>query len=167
MALLPCPECRREISDKAKVCPLCGNPVKRQDPTGRVIYWIGGILVASFLVQHQIEVWRRGPEPAQATPVAARTTNEDMTIAFACEAALKAVRARLKAPSTADFPSCTWSASEYTVRATPDRSRFWVSGHVDAQNAYGAKLRQQFIVELTKGPGESTAAFTPVKAEIE
>lgn len=26
MALIPCPECKREISDRALVCPQCGAP---------------------------------------------------------------------------------------------------------------------------------------------
>ncbi|WP_305152237.1 zinc ribbon domain-containing protein [uncultured Dubosiella sp.] len=29
MALIKCPECNHEISDKAKVCPNCGNPMKK------------------------------------------------------------------------------------------------------------------------------------------
>ena len=31
MALIPCPECSREISDKAKACPLCGYPLAASD----------------------------------------------------------------------------------------------------------------------------------------
>lgn len=27
MALIPCPECRREVSDKAPACPGCGHPI--------------------------------------------------------------------------------------------------------------------------------------------
>jgi len=27
MALIPCPECNRQISDKAANCPHCGNPL--------------------------------------------------------------------------------------------------------------------------------------------
>lgn len=30
MALILCPECERQISDKAKVCPHCGNPMGEQ-----------------------------------------------------------------------------------------------------------------------------------------
>jgi len=29
MALIACPECAREISDKAATCPHCGNPMNR------------------------------------------------------------------------------------------------------------------------------------------
>lgn len=30
MALVKCPECGKEISDKAQVCPGCGNPMKQR-----------------------------------------------------------------------------------------------------------------------------------------
>ena len=28
MALIPCPECQQQVSDKASSCPHCGNPLK-------------------------------------------------------------------------------------------------------------------------------------------
>jgi len=31
MALIKCSECRKDISDKALVCPNCGNPIKDQN----------------------------------------------------------------------------------------------------------------------------------------
>ena len=31
MALIKCPECGKEISDKATVCPNCGMPLRRED----------------------------------------------------------------------------------------------------------------------------------------
>lgn len=30
MALIKCPECGKEISDKAIACPNCGNPMNQQ-----------------------------------------------------------------------------------------------------------------------------------------
>jgi hypothetical protein len=53
-----------------------------------------------------------------------------------------AVRGRLKAPSTAVFPSC----SAYKV-AQKDGNTF-VVGYVDAQNTFGAQIRSKFIVKL-------------------
>jgi len=32
MALIVCPECRREVSDKATVCVNCGAPIAQQNP---------------------------------------------------------------------------------------------------------------------------------------
>jgi hypothetical protein len=63
----------------------------------------------------------------------------------ACWEAMKAVKARLKAPATADFPSC----GEFQVRANPARTEIFVIGYVDAQNSFGAKLRNNFVVKFT------------------
>jgi len=34
MALTNCPECLREVSDRAETCPHCGNPLKEKQPPG-------------------------------------------------------------------------------------------------------------------------------------
>ena len=33
MPLINCPECKKEISDKAYACPNCGNPINEQKTT--------------------------------------------------------------------------------------------------------------------------------------
>jgi ribosomal protein L37E len=30
MALIVCPECKRQVSDKAKACPNCGYPIEEE-----------------------------------------------------------------------------------------------------------------------------------------
>ena len=37
MALHPCPECGKEISDKAKTCPFCGASLLHEDSEAKVI----------------------------------------------------------------------------------------------------------------------------------
>lgn len=32
MALIPCPDCGREVSDEASACPDCGRPVRVSSP---------------------------------------------------------------------------------------------------------------------------------------
>ena len=32
MALKPCPECKREVSDRAAACPHCGSPMAAPKP---------------------------------------------------------------------------------------------------------------------------------------
>lgn len=44
MALTSCSECKTEISDKAKVCPKCGAPVKKSG------IGCGGILFGAFVI---------------------------------------------------------------------------------------------------------------------
>lgn len=63
----------------------------------------------------------------------------------------QAVLARLKAPSPASFPDQKFDASKYT-----DGS--WrITGAVDAENSFGAKLRNRFSVVLHEtGDGKAT-----------
>lgn len=36
MALIKCPECGKDVSDKAKSCPVCGYPIESILPSGTV-----------------------------------------------------------------------------------------------------------------------------------
>lgn len=49
MALVKCPECGNDISDKAKSCPKCGHPmmVSGQKPTSQVNVVVGAPEAAS------------------------------------------------------------------------------------------------------------------------
>jgi hypothetical protein len=60
-----------------------------------------------------------------------------------CSAAKRAVLAQLKAPSTAKFESCD---------STPvNPQTVLVSVTVDAQNSFGAMLRNRYLVRVTEG----------------
>lgn len=37
MALIKCPECSKEVSDKAKTCPHCGYPLTNNEKTNTVL----------------------------------------------------------------------------------------------------------------------------------
>jgi len=41
MALISCPECGRQVSDKAVACPDCGYPIASNRPDGDVLIRIG------------------------------------------------------------------------------------------------------------------------------
>jgi hypothetical protein len=60
----------------------------------------------------------------------------------------EAVKRRLKAPATADFP---WYSDSF-VRYL-DVGRFRVSAYVDAENSFGAKIRSYYtcVVKSTDG----------------
>ena len=49
MALIQCPECKKEISDHAKKCPHCGYPIKKTS-RNLAIFIFSGILIASCAV---------------------------------------------------------------------------------------------------------------------
>lgn len=59
------------------------------------------------------------------------------------------VEKRLKAPSTAEFP---WQ-SEASVRYLGE-GEFVIGAHVDAENAFGAKIREQFTCQIQHDEGK-------------
>lgn len=50
MALVKCPECGNEISDKAKSCPTCGYLIKRNDPKNRLHKVLISIILIIVLI---------------------------------------------------------------------------------------------------------------------
>lgn len=70
----------------------------------------------------------------------------------ACFMAQKFAKDELKAPSTAKFASC--AAPDTTVTQT---ERIWnVRSFVDAQNSFGAQLRNRFTAKLIYYPAKDT-----------
>lgn len=136
MALVQCQECGSEVSTEADACPRCGHA----DPAGttaakkqqRKDTWLGcavmgcGIPILGLLLMAGFGLLLESdsdgsPEPSRAGSI------------VACEGM---VEERLKAPSTAEFHSETFlSAGGGTYR---------VRGEVDAENAFGAKIRNDF-----------------------
>lgn len=49
MALIPCKECGKEVSSKARTCPHCGRPLKRFR-IGRLIPAVIYIALVGFIV---------------------------------------------------------------------------------------------------------------------
>lgn len=51
MAMIKCPECGHEISDKADKCPNCGNPIKKSKSVAVLgIVIICAIIIAFVLI---------------------------------------------------------------------------------------------------------------------
>lgn len=59
MSLIKCPECGREISDKASTCPGCGCPVSKMD-IGDPIYTYRGIDGMLVIYKNRVELKRSG-----------------------------------------------------------------------------------------------------------
>ncbi|HDK7167484.1 TPA: hypothetical protein PTV44_001324 [Clostridium botulinum] len=63
--------------------------------------------------------------------------------------AQEVVKKNLKAPSTAKFP---WSFDGYKIKETNSENKdmviYYVSGYVDGENSFGAKLRNNFIIKM-------------------
>lgn len=74
MALIPCSECRKEVSDRATACAHCGNPVRA---TLRLLQVAVAGVVALFplllgCTQHE-------PSTEQAASIAGKWENSDMS----------------------------------------------------------------------------------------
>ncbi|QDT39718.1 hypothetical protein [Stratiformator vulcanicus] len=68
--------------------------------------------------------------------------------------AKEAVKKTLKAPSTAEFPSLTWSTGNKLT--TDSDGRIWIESYVDSQNGFGAQIRTEWSAVLQ--PLSSTQA---------
>lgn len=73
----------------------------------------------------------------------AKRLEHDLPFAL-CYYAEEAVKASLKSPASAKFSSCV----ENEVRGDETKGTYWVKGHVDAQNSFGALLRSRYIVRI-------------------
>jgi len=63
--------------------------------------------------------------------------------AAACTYAQIEVEGLLKSPSSADFPAC----SQITIEET-GADKFSVEGYVDAQNSFGASVREYYTCSV-------------------
>lgn len=112
-------------------------------------YW--GCLVSSFIVfvvALMAFAWGgdytwHPPTPVDRGPDSGLVDRSD-----ACSMSQKFVRDALKSPASAKFP--LWTEENCIVS---QRGRIWiVSSYVDAQNSFGAMLRNDYVVEMIYYP---------------
>ncbi len=146
MALIKCPECGKEISDKAASCPSCGCPVtpvedvaQQESPQTPAKTKRGGGLVALFVTLGAILLFAicSGSGSKDSKGI---NNSENNAKSYA----MIIVKDNLKSPSTAKF--CN-TASEMTAKNIGGY-KWRVTGWVDAQNSFGATVRSDFVVEL-------------------
>lgn len=77
------------------------------------------------------------------------TDNQSGSAAEAWYIAMEFAKKDLKAPATADFPSQFADGVKITDNGG---GKYTIQGYVDAENSFGAKIRQHFIVEVEKQP---------------
>ncbi len=136
MAMIQCKECGKEISSDARVCPHCGKK--------RYRWGVGKILLAAFGVAVIIgAVISSLQQPG--TPKA-KVKENICTAIDAVTVAQGFIKKQLLAPATAHFQDVDRAAS---ARIGSKKNCEWeVQTYVDAQNAFGAKLRAHYDVKL-------------------
>ena len=153
MALLKCVECGHDVSDSSKVCQHCGCSTsktiaaendrkiqefrKNMSPKEKKVEKIATIITTGILVLFILVIGKACMETIEET-------DDYNTESRAIVCAENAVEERLKSPSTADF------CPLYEMTAENLGGDKWeVTGYVDAQNSFGAVVRQKWIVTLT------------------
>jgi hypothetical protein len=160
-----CPNCRRAHLDDDKVCkceaPRPGeqqvaSPSPSQGQMSRSETLIATLVIVGLIVLILgggigIGVWRYSssgskPHPSADSPLDPRVngieTSELVSVAQGF------VKNSLKVPSTAKFP---WGSSEYVIQNLGN-GEFGVAGWVEAKNAYGVPLKQQWTVFVSRTP---------------
>ena len=148
MAMIKCVECWQDISDTSKICPHCGCPtvksVRAEKERKTQEQWnnrspkekkIGTIATVVILVLISAFLLRT---------CSGFTKDDYNTESRAIVCAEMAVEDRLKSPSTAKF------CPSYQMTATNLGGDNWkVTGYVDAQNSFGAVVREYWTVTFT------------------
>lgn len=114
-----------------------GDRVQRSDEDS-VKLVKGVIVVVGIIVVFGLLTMARGGKPPAAPTISHSAPDGSMAHVMA----QKLVKAQLKAPSTAKFPSAEYTATDL------GGGRWRVSSYVDAQNGFGAMLRSQWTVEM-------------------
>ncbi len=135
--LAACKSCKKEVSKSAKACPHCGQ----QNPT------VGGASILASVVSITVAVIFiasifGGSDSGAGTKPSKRASPTRATDAiYPCK---EFVKRRLKAPSTAEFP---WSGQKAAKTA---HGTYVVQSYVDAQNGFGAMIRNHYVCEVVR-----------------
>ena len=168
MALIKCSECRKKISSSAQACPSCGAPVDsdpankqvKRDRRTKIAAWIILPIVALSLIGaifgenensagSQSEATQTVGKPKVPSPDSTPDepdwkTRDNSSMAYIMVEDF--VKRRLKAPSTADFPSA-WSGRGKMVDDVGNQT-YAIDSYVDAQNSFGAQIRMRFAARI-------------------
>lgn len=139
-----CPICAEFIHVNAKKCKYCEellpvNPQsskKNEKNLTKALFVLIGLFFVGALIP--------------TTPIEShRTTVSSSDESLIIDAAQSGVRSILKSPSTASFPSRTFNRDAYVITVHSSDS-CTVSGYVDAQNSFGATLRNYWKVDCER-----------------
>ncbi len=150
MALIKCHECGHDVSDKAPACPNCDAPLKAggaldeafggmnpfKMPKLKGGFGCGSLILTAIVIVILLGVIGGG---SSNTPQHDECTDDSSAYMMSQEF----VKRRLKAPATAEFPS----TSNATISGGPE-CKFSIDSYVDAQNSFGAKIRNSYHAEV-------------------
>lgn len=125
-----CPQCSMDIPEDAYVCPYCRKSIKTKPLT-----WL---IFALIIVPFTATVISRA--------TLSKKTDAEDTVKYRSRAL---VQTQLKAPSTAKF--CSEDIRKFDFGGA---DAYEIQGCVDAQNSFGAMIRNNYTIVLLKSGGE-------------
>lgn len=131
MAIINCKECKKEVSDQAKICPNCGFDLQKEKNTAitsKGCLWIFGILFAVILF---VMLLPSSPDS---------DSNSKKLEAYVYSQEI--VETKLKSPATAEFPTF----QENLI--TESGNIYIIDSYVDSQNSFGAITRSKYSCKL-------------------
>lgn len=145
MALIQCPECKKEISTEASACPHCGYKVPKKQS---LLVAIPVLLLVGFMafkfggnLNEFDKTAQRKADAFAAAAVPSSPTGVDDTLAkVACRSY---VRSKLYPPSSTQFPTIDRFSS---TRDAFDKSVITVSGFVtanDGSHSFNCTIRER------------------------
>ena len=140
MALIKCKECGHEVSDKADKCPNCGAPVPKKSSAGGVVIILLLGLTALMYVLFEVNPAAERDASGQGQPQPARAEDQGIAAFIMCQSFAED---HLRSPRSA-----RWPINPRVSRRIGPGERYRVISHVDAQNAFGAEIRNTMTCEI-------------------
>jgi len=156
LALISCPECGNDVSDKAKACPNCGCPVNEKngsdskDAVSDVWEKQGCIGKFAIPIGCLIPIILFGYAIYGISQLEIDDDAYSPNWVGAANACAQFVEQRLHTPGTAEYPWGFGNYSDY-VEPVDEKGKYDVVGHVDAQNQMGAKVRHDIYCRVEEG----------------
>lgn len=147
----PCRTCRKIVSTAAVACPHCGEPEPCPPESLPTIGMASGIVwsatfifvILFFCWYGYVKITGENTQSKTKEPLPTRAERQEKSVEAV---AMTQVQHNLKSPSSADFVYST-------IQSYKLKPNVWqVTGEVDAQNGFGAVIRNKWHIELVASP---------------
>ncbi len=129
-----CPHCKLEVDPKATRCPHCHGKIVRMSKAGKIAAGILGFIIILF-------IFTGNGDKSSTSSNAPEVTKPTYSNIQICVEAEELIKNTLKAPATAEFPTCSSISIERL-----ENDGFRVASYVDSQNSYGALIRTDWTI---------------------